>query len=273
MATKKYKPTTPGLRKRVTLKLDQVTTSQPEKSLTKSLNKRSGRNNTGRITVRHKGGGLKRRYRTIDFKRQSNVEGKIVSIEYDPNRTSLISLVHYKNGEKAYILTPSGVKVGDVIKSGDDVDINIGNAMSIRQIPTGALIHNIELTPGKGAQLVRSAGMHALLMAKSSKYATVKLPSGEIRLILLECIATYGKIGNEAHYNTCYGKAGLSRKRNKRPTVRGSVMNPADHKHGGGEGRAPIGLSTPYTAYGKPARRKTRNKRKNTSHLVRARKR
>ena len=273
MATKKYKPNTPGMRNKTTLLYDEVTTNAPEKSLLKTLKRSSGRNNTGNITVRHQGGGVKRRYRVIDFKRKSTSNGIVESIEYDPNRSSLICLVKFMNGDKQYILAPKGIAVGDSIQTGDDADINIGSCLRLSKIPVGSLIHNIELTPGKGAQLVRSAGAGAVLMAKSSKHATIKLPSGEIRLVLLECKATYGKLSNEAYSNKRYGKAGIKRKLNIRPTVRGSVMNACDHKHGGGEGRAPIGLSEPRTAYGKKANVKTRSKRKSKKHVVRARKR
>ena len=273
MATKKYKPNTPGLRTKVTLLLDEVTANKPEKSLVKNIKRASGRNNTGSITVRHKGGGVKRKFRVIDFKRDTDVKGRVSSMEYDPYRTALIALVHSENGDKRYILSPKGIQVGDIVQSSDSAEINIGNTLPLSEIPAGSLIHNIELTPGKGGQRVRSAGAFALLMAKSGKYATVKLPSGEIRLVLLRCKATYGRLSNEAHSNICYGKAGISRKKNKRPTVRGAVMNAADHKHGGGEGRAPIGLSEPRTAYGKKANVKTRSKRKSNRHLVRARKR
>ncbi len=272
MAYKRYRPYTPGLRERVTLTYDEITETTPEKKLVKKKQKASGRNNYGNITVRHQGGGVKRKFRVIDFKRNTDSTGKVASIEYDPNRSSLISLVKYANGDKRYILAPKGIKVGDEIKSGKDVDINIGNSMPLSSIPSGSLIHNIELTPGKGAQIVRSAGASATLMAKSGKYATVKLPSGEIRLIHLSCMATYGRLSNEAHANTRLGKAGLKRKLNRRPTVRGAVMNAADHKHGGGEGRAPVGLAEPRTAYGKKANINTRRKRRSSKHVVRSRK-
>ena len=273
MATKKYKPNTPGMRNKSTLTYDEVTTDIPHKSLLKTLQRSSGRNNYGNITVRHQGGGVKRKFRVIDFKRKTNADGIVESIEYDPNRSALICLVKFMDGDRQYILAPKGIAVGDLIQTGDDADINIGACLRLANIPVGSLIHNIELTPGKGAQLVRSAGASAVLMAKSSKHATIKLPSGEIRLVLLECKATYGKLSNEAYANKRYGKAGIKRKLNIRPTVRGSVMNAADHKHGGGEGRAPVGLSEPRTAYGKKANIKTRRKRKSSKHVVRARKR
>ena len=224
-------------------------------------------------TVRHQGGGVKRKFRVIDFKRKNTSNGIVESIEYDPNRSALICLVKFMNGDRQYILAPKGIAVGDPIQTGEDADINNGSCLKLSNIPVGSLIHNIELTPGKGAQLVRSAGASAVLMAKSSKHATVKLPSGEIRLVLLECKATYGKVSNEAYANKRYGKAGIKRKLNIRPTVRGAVMNAADHKHGGGEGRAPVGLSEPRTAYGKKANIKTRSKRKSSKHIVRSRKR
>lgn len=273
MATKKYKPNTPGMRNKTTLLYNEVTTSTPKKSLTKNLKKSSGRNNYGNITVRHQGGGVKRKYRSIDFKRKTYADGIVETIEYDPNRSALICLVKFTNGDRRYILAPKGIAIGDKIQTGDEADINVGSCLKLGKIPVGSLIHNIELTPGKGAQLVRSAGASAVLMAKSSRHATIKLPSGEIRLVLLECQATYGKIANEAYANKRYGKAGIKRKLNIRPTVRGAVMNAADHKHGGGEGRAPVGLAEPRTAYGKKANIKTRSKRKSTKHIVRSRKR
>jgi large subunit ribosomal protein L2 len=272
MAFKRYKPNTPGQRKKTSIIHEDITTSTPEKSLTKNLNRSHGRDSKGHITVSHHGGGVRRRYRLIDFKRKEGVEGKIVSIEYDPNRSSLISLVSYKDGDKRYILTAKGQKVGDVVQAGEAVDINTGNAMPLKSIPVGAKIHNIELVPGKGAQLVRTAGVTAILMAKTTKYATVKLPSGEIRLIHILCTATYGELANEHHNNRRHGKAGIKRKLNIRPTVRGAAKNACDHKHGGGEGKAPVGLSEPRTAYGKKGNIKTRRKRNVAKHVVRARK-
>ena len=273
MATKKYRPITPGMRNKTTISYDEVTTSTPNKALVSTKKKSSGRNNYGNITVRHQGGGVKRKLRSIDFKRNSNADGFVETIEYDPNRSALICLVKYLNGDRRYILAPKGIKVGDIIQDGEDSEINIGVSMSLAKIPVGSLIHNVELFPGKGAQLVRSAGASAVLMAKSSRHATIKLPSGEIRLVLLACKATYGRLSNEGFANKRDGKAGIKRKRNIRPTVRGAVMNAADHKHGGGEGRAPVGLSEPRTAYGKKANIKTRKVRKRSKYLVRARKR
>lgn len=273
MATKKYKPITPGTRKKSTLLFKEVTKNVPNKALTKFLKKSSGRNNQGRITVRHKGGGVKRKYRCIDFKRDTIVQGKVASIEYDPNRSALIALVKHVNGDQRYIVAPKGIKVGDVIQNGEGADINIGNVLPLSSIPVGSHIYNVELTPGKGAQLVRSAGAFAVLMAKLGYYATVKLPSGEVRLINLKCKAAYGRASNEAHNNARRGKAGITRKLDIRPTVRGAAMNPADHTHGGGEGRAPVGRSEPRTAYGKKANVNTRRKRKSQRHLVRSRKR
>lgn len=273
MAIKQYRPITPGMRNKRTIVNNEITTSDPNKSLVSTKKKSAGRNNYGNLTVRHQGGGVKRRLREIDFKRNSTADGVVETIEYDPNRTSLICLVKYKNGDRRYILAPRGIKVGDIIQDGDGSDINLGVSMSLAKIPIGSQIHNIELSPGKGAQLVRSAGASAVLMAKSNRHATIKLPSGEIRLVLLVCKATYGRLSNEGHANKRDGKAGIKRKRNIRPTVRGAVMNAVDHKHGGGEGRAPVGLSEPRTAYGKKANIKTRKARKRSKHVVRARKR
>ena len=251
MPLKKYKSITPGMRNKTSIQYNEITSTKPNKSLVNSLKRSSGRNNYGNITVRHHGGGVKRKYRNIDFKRKIEADGIVESIEYDPYRSSLISLVKFSNGARQYIISPKGISVGDIIQTGGNADINIGSCLKLSNIPVGSLIHNIELTPGKGAQLVRSAGAYAVLMARSNRHASIKLPSGEIRLILLECKATYGKVSNESHSNTRHGKAGIKRKLNIRPTVRGSVMNAADHKHGGGEGRAPVGLSEPRTAYGK----------------------
>jgi large subunit ribosomal protein L2 len=273
MASKKYRPITPGMRNKTSIVNEEITSKTPQKSLVSTKKKSSGRNNYGNITVRHQGGGVKRKFRSIDFKRNSTADGFVESIEYDPNRTSLICLVKYRNGDRRYILAPKGIKVGDIIQDGDDSDINLGVSMSLGKIPVGSQIHNIELHPGKGAQLVRSAGASATLMAKSNRHATIKLPSGEIRLVLLACKATYGRLSNEGYANKRDGKAGIKRKRNIRPTVRGAVMNAADHKHGGGEGRAPVGLSEPRTAYGKKANIKTRSVRKSSKHVVRSRKR
>jgi large subunit ribosomal protein L2 len=273
MPIKKYKPNTPGLRTKSTIINSDLSKNKPFKELTRSLKKSTGRNNSGSITVRHHGGGVKRKYRIIDFKRDFNCSGVVQTIEYDPYRSSFVSLVKLTNGKRVYILSPKGIKVGDKIESGQNADIALGSSLKLKDLPVGSQIHNIELTPGRGAQLVRTAGSFAVLMAKSNKYASVRLPSGEIRLVFIECSAVYGRLSNEEHSNTCHGKAGISRKLNRRPTVRGSVMNAADHKHGGGEGRAPIGLSGPYTAYGKKANTKTRSLRKSNKYIVRGRKR
>lgn len=272
MATKKYKPNTPGLRQKKTVDYSELTSKKPLKCLTKKLSRSNGRSNSGRITVRHKGGGVKRVYRLIDFNRNDQVNGVVRSIEYDPNRSAFIALIQFNNGAKRYILAPHNIRVGDPIEVGGEAEINIGMTLPLSEIPTGAQIHNIEITPGKGGQLVRSAGTYATLMAKLNKYASIKLPSGEVRLVLLTCRATYGRTSNISHNNVVLGKAGSKRKLNIRPTVRGAVMNACDHKHGGGEGRAPIGLSGAYTAYGKPAFGKTRNKKKSRRLIVRKRK-
>ena len=232
---------------------EEITTDKPEKSLLEPLRKRAGRNNQGRMTVRHRGGGHKRRYRIIDFKRDKDgVPGRVASIEYDPNRTSRIALIHYRDGEKRYILAPRGLKVGDEIMSGPDADIKVGNALPLENIPVGTVIHNIELKPGKGGQLVRAAGTQAQLLGKEDKYAIIRLASGEIRRVLKQCRATVGAVGNEDHELINLGKAGRARWLGRRPTVRGSVMNPVDHPHGGGEGKAPIGRPSPVTPWGKP---------------------
>jgi large subunit ribosomal protein L2 len=232
---------------------EEITTDKPEKSLLEPLRKRAGRNNQGRMTVRHRGGGHKRRYRIIDFKRDKDgVPGRVASIEYDPNRTSRIALIHYRDGEKRYILAPRGLKVGDEIMSGPNADIKVGNALPLENIPVGTVIHNIELKPGKGGQLVRAAGTQAQLLGKEDKYAIIRLASGEIRRVLKQCRATVGAVGNEDHELVNLGKAGRSRWLGRRPTVRGSVMNPVDHPHGGGEGKAPIGRPSPVTPWGKP---------------------
>ncbi len=240
-----------------------------------SLNKKGGRNSQGRITVRHRGGGAKRKYRIIDFKRDKDgIPGKVAAIEYDPNRTARIALIHYVDGEKRYIIAPNKLKVGDVIESGENADIKVGNALPLRNIPVGTTVHNIELSPGKGGQLARSAGSEAQLMAKEGKYAQLRLPSGEFRLVLQECRATIGQVGNVEHENLTLGKAGKSRHRGRRPHVRGSAMNPVDHPHGGGEGRAPIGMPSPLTPWGKPTLGyKTRPKnKKSDKYIVRRRK-
>jgi large subunit ribosomal protein L2 len=253
---------------------EEITKHEPEKSLLKPLKKHAGRNAYGRITVRHHGGGAKRKYRIIDFKRnKDNIPGKIAGIEYDPNRSSNIALVHYADGEKRYIIAPLKLKVGDVIFSGPESDITIGNCLPLKNIPVGTTVHCVELKTGKGAQMVRSAGASAQLMAKEGNYATLRLPSGEMRLVRIECRATIGQVGNLDHQNVRIGKAGRTRHMGIRPTVRGSVMNPNDHPHGGGEGRAPIGRSGPVTPWGKPALGyKTRKKNKpSDKYIVRAR--
>ena len=254
MAIKKFKPTSPALRQMTVLVSDEITCNQPEKSLLVSLKKNSGRNAQGKITVRHRGGGNRRKYRIIDFKRNKDgIPAKVATIEYDPNRTANIALLHYADGEKAYILAPVGLEVGTTVLSGPTADIKPGNAMALKDMPVGTVIHNIELKPGKGAQLVRSAGVSAQLMAKEGKKALLRLPSGEMRFVSIDCKATIGQVGNIEHGNVVIGKAGRKRHMGIRPTVRGSVMNPCDHPHGGGEGRTSIGRPSPVTPWGKPA--------------------
>ena len=266
MAIKKYKPTSPARRHMTVSAFDEITKSEPEKSLLDSQKSKAGRNAQGRITVRHQGGGAKRKYRLIDFKRdKDNVPAKVAAIEYDPNRSANIALLHYVDGEKRYILAPLNLKAGDTVVSGPDVDIKVGNALPLSNIPVGTIIHNIELTPGKGGQMVRSAGNSAQLMAKEGDYAHVRLPSGEMRLVRINCRATVGQVGNLEHENISIGKAGRKRHMGIRPTVRGSVMNPVDHPHGGGEGRAPIGRPSPMTPWGKPALGYKTRKKKNKS--------
>jgi len=274
MPVKKYKPTSPGRRGMSVSSFDEITRSKPEKSLTEPLKSHAGRNNQGRITVRHRGGGHKRRYRIIDFKRNKDgVPGKIVSVEYDPNRTARIALVVYADGEKRYILSPVGLQVGQTIMSGPEAEIRVGNCLPLRNMPLGSTIHNIELNPGKGGQMVRSAGAAAQLMAKEGKYAQLRMPSGEVRLVPLVARATLGQVGNIEHENESIGKAGRSRWMGIRPTVRGSVMNPVDHPHGGGEGRAPVGRSSPRTPWGKPTLGyRTRRNKKTNNMIVRRRK-
>ncbi len=274
MAVKTFRPTSPGLRQAALPSFDEITKKKPEKSLVEPIKKFSGRNNTGRITVRHKGGQQKRKYRIIDFKRtKDNMEAKVVAIEYDPNRTAYIALIQYLDGKKSYILAPNRLKVGDKVVSGEHVDIKVGNTLPLKNIPLGTQIHNIELKARKGAQLVRSAGSSAQLMAKEGKYAQVRLPSGEVRMIRLECRATIGQVGNTDHELINLGKAGRKRHMGVRPTVRGSVMNPNDHPHGGGEGRAPVGRPSPVTPWGKPTLGyKTRKKNKpSDKYIVRRR--
>ncbi len=273
MPVRVYKPTSPGRRAMSVSTFDEITRSRPERSLVVKKNSRAGRNNEGHITARHRGGGVKRRYRIIDFKRnKTGVPAKVFSIEYDPNRSARIALLHYVDGEKRYILAPNGLKVGDRVMSGPEADIRVGNALPLRNMPTGAVIHNIELHIGRGGQIVRSAGTAAQLMAKEGDYAVVRLPSGEQRSVHLDCIATVGQVGNLDHENVRVGKAGRSRYLGRRPHVRGSVMNPVDHPHGGGEGRAPIG-GQPQTPWGKPAMGyRTRHNKRTDKFILRRRK-
>ena len=270
MAIKYYKPTTNGRRNMTTLINTEITTDTPEKSLLAPLKKHGGRNNNGKLTVRHQGGGAKQKYRIIDFKRNKDgIEGKVATIEYDPNRSANIALINYVDGEKRYILAPKDLKVGQKIVSGDACDIRVGNAMRLDKIPVGTVIHNIELHPGHGGQLVRSAGASAQILGRDDKYVIIRLTSGEIRKILGVCRATIGEVGNADYMNVNYGKAGRIRHMGIRPTVRGSVMNPNDHPHGGGEGRAPVGRKAPLTPWGKVALGlKTRNKKKKSSDLI-----
>ena len=270
MGIKTFRPYTPSRRNMTTLTNDEITKTTPEKSLLAKKKKNAGRNSYGRITVRHQGGGNRQKYRIIDFKRKKdNMEATVIGIEYDPNRTSNIALIQYEDGEKAYILAPVGLKDGDKVVSGENVDIKPGNCLPIENIPVGTLIHNIELNPGQGGKMVKAAGGEAQLMAKEGEYAHVRLPSGEMRLILARCRATIGVVGNADHENVKLGKAGKTRHLGIRPTVRGSVMNPVDHPHGGGEGRAPVGHSGPMTPWGKPALGyKTRNKKNKTNKFI-----
>ena len=273
MAIINYKPTTPGRRKMSALVNEEITTSTPEKSLTITMKKNGGRNNQGKITVRHHGGGEKRKYRIIDFKRNKlNVPGTVASIEYDPNRTANIALVNYVDGEKRYIIAPKGLVVGTTIEAGENVDIKVGNALPIMNIPVGTMIHNIELRPGKGGELARSAGTSAQILGREGNYVMIRLSSGEQRLVLGTCMATVGEVGNEDSSLVKVGKAGRTRHMGIRPTVRGSVMNPNDHPHGGGEGRAPVGRKAPMTPWGKPALGlKTRKKKHSDKFIVRRR--
>ncbi|WP_026673499.1 50S ribosomal protein L2 [Alkalihalobacterium bogoriense] len=275
MAIKKYKPTSAGRRGMSVLDFKEITTDTPEKSLLAPLHKKGGRNNQGKLTVRHQGGGHKRQYRIVDFKRtKDGIPGRVATIEYDPNRTANIALIHYVDGEKRYILAPKGLKVDMMVESGPDADIKVGNALPLKNIPVGTVIHNIELKPGKGGQLVRSAGTEAQLLGKEGDYVLVRLNSGETRYILATCRATIGQVGNLEHELVNIGKAGRSRWLGKRPTVRGSVMNPNDHPHGGGEGRSPIGRKSPMSPWGKPTLGyKTRKKNKHSDkYIVRRRK-
>ncbi|WP_029421877.1 50S ribosomal protein L2 [Alicyclobacillus macrosporangiidus] len=275
MSIKKYRPTSPGRRFMSVSTFEEITTDEPEKSLLEPLPKRAGRNHQGKITVRHRGGGHKRMYRIIDFKRNKDgVPAKVATIEYDPNRSARIALLFYADGEKRYIIAPLGLKVGDVVMSGPDADIRPGNALPLANIPVGTVVHNIELKPGKGGQLARAAGAAAQVMAKEGDYATIRLGSGEMRLVRLECRATVGQVGNLDHENINLGKAGRSRWLGRRPTVRGVVMNPVDHPHGGGEGRAPVGRKSPMSPWGKPTLGKKTRKRNHPTdkYIVRRRK-
>ena len=269
MATKTYKPTTPSRRNMVTPSFAEITKKKPEKNLVTVLKKNAGRNNTGRITVRHHGGGNRQKYRIIDFKRNADVTNKVIAIEYDPNRTAYIALLEDENAKRSYVIAPNGLSVGDVLYSGEHADIKTGNVLPLSAIPVGTFIHAIELYPGRGAQLVRSAGAAAQLMAKEDGKAQIRLPSGEVRIIRLDCKATIGQVGNIEHENVKLGKAGKTRHKGIRPHVRGSVMNPVDHPHGGGEGRAPIGRPSPVTPWGKPTNGyKTRDKKARTNKFI-----
>ena len=270
MAIRHFRPVTPGQRKKSTLVNEELTKTAPEKSLLKTVKKNAGRNNSGKITVRHQGGGAKRKYRVIDFKRNKfDIVGTVASIEYDPNRSANIALINYSDGEKRYIIAPKGLKVGNKVVSGENVDIKVGNALPLMNIPVGTVIHNIELTLGKGGQIARSAGQSAQILGREGKYVLVRLSSGETRKILGTCMATIGEVGNEDYSLVRLGKAGRTRHLGIRPTVRGSVMNPNDHPHGGGEGRAPVGHKKPMTPWGKPALGyKTRKNKKSSTKLI-----
>ncbi|HEY9861678.1 MAG TPA: 50S ribosomal protein L2 [Candidatus Obscuribacterales bacterium] len=270
MGIRSYRPYTPGTRQRTVSDFDEITRSEPEKSLTVSVHRAKGRNNRGVITTRHRGGGHKRLYRIVDFRRDKrSIPARVVSIEYDPNRNARIALLQYRDGEKRYILHPLGLKVGTVVVAGPDSPIEVGNALPLSNVPLGTGVHNVELVPGKGGQIVRAAGASAQVVAKEGAFVTLKLPSGEVRLIRRECYATIGQVGNTEARNISLGKAGRKRHLGRRPEVRGSVMNPVDHPHGGGEGRAPIGRSGPVTPWGKPALGyKTRKKRKLSDALI-----
>jgi large subunit ribosomal protein L2 len=270
MPLKIPKPMTPGRREAALPSFEEITRTKPEKSLLRTLNKTAGRNSSGRVTTRQRGGGSRRKYRIIDFKRdKTGIPGKVASIEYDPNRTARIALIHYVDGEKRYILAPLGLEVGTRVMSGPTADIRPGNALPLRSIPAGTLIHNMELTPGKGGQLVRSAGVAAQVLSREGKYVLIRLPSGEIRRVLVDCQATVGQLSNTDHKNVKLGKAGKTRHQGRRPEVRGVAMTPRDHPHGGGEGRSPIGLPGPKTPWGKPALGyKTRRKKKTSSSFI-----
>jgi large subunit ribosomal protein L2 len=273
MAIKIYKPTSPGRRGMSVSTFEEITRSRPERSLVVGLRKRAGRNNEGRVTVRHRGGGNKRLYRVIDFKRNKiGIPGRVASIEYDPNRSARIALVVYADGEKRYILAPLDLKVGAQLLAGPSAEVRVGNALPLHNIPLGTMIHNIEMSPGRGGQMVRSAGAAAQVMAKEGAYATVRLPSGEMRRVLIECMATIGQVGNSDHANLNYGKAGRKRWLGWRPTVRGVAMDPNSHPHGGGEGRTPVGMPGPKTPWGKPALGyKTRTNKRTDQYIVRRR--
>ena len=270
MAVKRHNPTTPSMRFIVTSSFEEITKTTPEKSLLATKKRKAGRNNQGKITVRHQGGGAKKHYRIIDFKRnKDDIKAKVVAIEYDPNRSAYIALLQYVDGEKRYILAPVGLTVGAEVMSGENAEIKVGNALPLAKIPVGSIVHNIELHPGRGGQFARSAGISARLMAKEGNYATLKMPSGEMRMVLATCRVTIGQVGNVDYSNTKVGKAGANRHRGVRPTVRGSAMNPVDHPHGGGEGKAPIGRKNPMTPWGKPALGlKTRKKTKSNRLIV-----
>lgn len=275
MAIKKYKPITNGRRNMTTSDFAEITSTKPEKTLMAPLKNNAGRNNNGRITVRHQGGGHKRQYRLVDFKRnKDNVVATVKTIEYDPNRSANIALIHYEDGVKSYILAPKGLKVGTTVVSGSGADVKVGNSLPLEDVPVGTTVHNVELKPGKGGQLIRSAGTNGQVLGKEGKYVLVRLNSGEVRMILATCRATIGSVGNEQHELITVGKAGRSRWMRKRPTVRGSVMNPNDHPHGGGEGRAPVGRVAPLSPWGQKAVGLKTRKKKNPSdkHIVRRRK-
>lgn len=270
MAVKQYKPTSPGRRGATGYTFDEITRKRPEKSLTFGKKQNAGRNNRGRISVRHRGGGHKRRYRIIDFKRDKlGIPAKVASVEYDPNRSARIALLHYVDGEKRYIIWPAGLKVGDMVVSGPEAEIKTGNALPLRNIPSGTIVHNLELHKGKGAQLVRGAGGSAQLLARDEEaYALVRLPSGEVRRIFADCMATIGQVGNAEHSQIKLGRAGRRRLMGRRPHVRGSAMNPRDHPHGGGEGKAPIGMPGPKTPWGKPTLGARTRRRKDTNKYI-----
>jgi large subunit ribosomal protein L2 len=274
MGVKKFKPTSPAIRQMTVSTFEEITKVEPERSLVESLTKTGGRNAHGKITTRHRGGGAKRKYRIIDFKRDKDgIPANVASIEYDPNRTANIALLNYADGEKRYIIAPNGLKPGDVVVSGPDADIKVGNALPLKNIPVGTVVHNIEMKPGKGGQIARAAGNGAQLMGKEDKYALLRMPSGEIRYIAINCKATVGQVGNLDHENITIGKAGRKRHMGIKPTVRGSAMNPNDHPHGGGEGRSPVGRPTPVTPWGKPALGyKTRDKKKASNKFIVSRK-